>query len=72
MFPLDIRLINLQVLTEAFASRVIFADESVGNDLVAIGVEFIHGGKTHFVRAKEVIISAGSDSCICFNVGDAE
>ncbi|KAJ3479106.1 hypothetical protein NLI96_g9296 [Meripilus lineatus] len=51
---------KFKVLTEAFASRVIFADESVGNDLVAIGVEFIHGGKTHFVRAKEVIISAGT------------
>lgn len=52
--------VTLQVLTEAHAARVLFADETVGNDLVATGVDFIHDGKTYTVHAKkEVILSAG-------------
>ncbi|KAF7331343.1 GMC oxidoreductase [Mycena kentingensis (nom. inval.)] len=52
---------NLTVLTEAMVARVLFADAAKGADLVAAGVEFIHGGKTHKVHAKkEVILSTGT------------
>lgn len=50
----------LQILTEATVSRVLFADGIAGKNLIANGVEFIHGGKTMKVHAnKEVILSAG-------------
>ena len=50
----------MQVLTEAFASRIIFADANGNADIIATGVEFIHGGKTYAVHAKkEVVLSAG-------------
>lgn len=41
-------------------ARILFADETAGNDLVATGVEFIHNSNTYVVHAKkEVILSAG-------------
>ena len=49
-----------QVLTEALASRILFDDKTSGDDVVANGVEFIHGGKTYTVKVnKEVVVSAG-------------
>lgn len=52
----------IQVLTEAFGSRVIFgesSDASTGN-LTAIGVEFLHHGTKYVVNCnKEVVLSAG-------------
>ncbi|KAJ7108233.1 GMC oxidoreductase [Mycena epipterygia] len=52
---------NLLILTEAMAARVTFADAVAGQELKATGVEFIHGGKTFHVSAKdEVVLSAGS------------
>lgn len=47
-------------MTEAIGARVLFGENNDGQDLVATGVEFIHGGETHkaFAR-KEVVLSAG-------------
>ncbi|THH28509.1 hypothetical protein EUX98_g5668 [Antrodiella citrinella] len=51
---------NFKVLIDASGSRVLFKDEE-GEDLVACGVEFIHGGQTHTVNVrKDVILSAGT------------
>ncbi|KAF5376948.1 hypothetical protein D9615_007272 [Tricholomella constricta] len=52
---------NLTVLTEAFVSRIVFADNSDDQDLVATGVEFTQQGNKNTVNArKEVILSAGA------------
>ncbi|KAF7970350.1 hypothetical protein HWV62_24322 [Athelia sp. TMB] len=52
---------NFTVLTEAFASRVLFADANGDADITATGVEFIHEEKTYTVHAKkEVVLSAGT------------
>lgn len=52
---------NYTVLTEATVARVLFSEGKPGEDLVATGVEFIHGGKLHKVHAKqEVVITAGA------------
>ena len=41
----------------------VFSDVKDGDNLVATGLEFIHGGTTHRTHAnKEVIITAGSAS----------
>ena len=51
---------NLAVLTEAYVTRVLTSQREGG--LVATGVEFRHGGKTHVVHVgKEAILSARSD-----------
>jgi hypothetical protein len=48
------------VLTEAAVSRILFDGGETGKDLVANGLEFVHGGKTYTVSAeKEIILSAG-------------
>lgn len=48
------------MLPDALVTRVIFAKDSEGIDLTAVGVEFIHEGEKYVVNAgKEVIISAG-------------
>lgn len=45
---------NLKVLTEAMATKVVLEGD------VANGIQFVHDGKTHTVRAsKEVVLSAG-------------
>ncbi|KAI0761853.1 GMC oxidoreductase [Trametes elegans] len=50
---------NLNVLTEAYVRKVLTKQD--GDERVAIGVEFEHGGEVHIVSArKEVIISAGT------------
>ncbi|EIW58409.1 GMC oxidoreductase [Trametes versicolor FP-101664 SS1] len=50
---------NFEVLTEAFVRRVLTKQE--GEELVATGVEFQHGGHFHIVNAgKEVILNAGT------------
>ncbi|KAG6811082.1 hypothetical protein H0H92_009041 [Tricholoma furcatifolium] len=52
---------NLTILTRALVSRVLFVENTAGSDLVATGVEFIHGGNKYVVNAqKEVILSAGA------------
>lgn len=49
---------NLKVLTEAYVRRVLTKKD--GEELVATGVEFEHGGSIHTVNAgKEVILNAG-------------
>ncbi|TFY63799.1 hypothetical protein EVJ58_g3033 [Rhodofomes roseus] len=52
---------KLKVLTEAIGAKVLFDDAKDGEDLVATGVEFIHGGKTYKAYAnKEVVLAAGT------------
>ncbi|KAF4611726.1 hypothetical protein D9613_003994 [Agrocybe pediades] len=52
---------NLNVLTEALVSRVLFANAQGNEDLIATGVECIVGGKKYVVQAgKEVVICAGA------------
>ena len=51
---------NLSVLTEAMVREVVI--ESNGEALVATGVRLDHGGKEYVVKAREVILSAGSVS----------
>lgn len=49
-----------KVLTEAFVSRILFADSEANKEVTATGVEFTHAGKTYTVKAnKEVVLSAG-------------
>ena len=49
-----------QVLTEATGAKILFDDAKDGEDLVATGVEFIHGGKTYKAYAnKEVVLAGG-------------
>ncbi|KAG2005782.1 pyranose dehydrogenase [Coprinopsis cinerea AmutBmut pab1-1] len=53
---------NLHVITEAYVTRIVWADEkdSEGN-LVATGVQFVHGSTERTVLAsKEVVLSAGT------------
>ncbi|KAF2234218.1 GMC oxidoreductase [Viridothelium virens] len=51
---------NLKVLTEALASKVLLEEGGIGGPR-ATGVEFIHDGKRHQVKAsREVILSAGA------------
>lgn len=51
---------QIQVLTEANATRILFSESRVKGDLVASGVEFVHGGVSHVVNAnKEVVLCAG-------------
>ena len=46
------------MLVSAYVHRII--TESVGDEVIAKGVEFSHGGVTHVVNAnEEVILSAG-------------
>ncbi|TBU27831.1 GMC oxidoreductase [Dichomitus squalens] len=50
---------NLKVLTAAYVNRVLTKKE--GDDVVATGVEFEHGGNVHVVHAaKEVILCAST------------
>ncbi|KAH9928320.1 GMC oxidoreductase [Fomitopsis serialis] len=52
---------RLTVLTEAVGAKILFSDEKDGEDIVAMGVEFVHGGEKHKAHAKkEVIISTGT------------
>ncbi|KIJ24846.1 GMC oxidoreductase, partial [Sphaerobolus stellatus SS14] len=55
---------NLMVLTQAHVAKVIFADNTASEDLVATGVEFLFGNNTssrHVVHAKrEVILCTGT------------
>ncbi|KAF8872796.1 GMC oxidoreductase [Gymnopilus junonius] len=51
---------NLNVLTSALVSRILFKEAKGNEDRVAKAVEFIYGGKTYAVNVKkEVILSAG-------------
>ena len=50
----------MKVLTEAYATRIIFSDRKEDGELVATGVEFDWKGSRRVVHArKEVILSAG-------------
>ena len=50
---------NLKVLVNARVDRV-QTEKGANGNLVATGVEFTHGDKTHTVKAKkEVLLSAG-------------
>ncbi|KAI0768345.1 GMC oxidoreductase [Trametes elegans] len=50
---------NLHVLTSAYVTRILITPAAAG--VVAHGVEFTHGGKTHVVHAaKEAVLSAGT------------
>ncbi|KAH9928307.1 GMC oxidoreductase [Fomitopsis serialis] len=52
---------KLKVLTEATGAKILFDDAKDGEDLVATGVEFIHGGKTYKAYAnKEVVLAGGT------------
>lgn len=60
----EIGLVACQVLIDAAVAQIVFKDEKEDGDLVATGVEFIHGGKKYVVNArKEVVLSAGYVSC---------
>jgi len=49
---------NLTVLVSAYVNHII--TKPAGDEVVATGVEFTHGGTAHVVVAnKEVILSAG-------------
>ncbi|TFY63801.1 hypothetical protein EVJ58_g3037 [Rhodofomes roseus] len=49
------------VLTEAVGAKVLLSDVKDGEDFLATGVEFVHGGKTYKAHArKEVVISTGT------------
>ncbi|KAH6904393.1 GMC oxidoreductase [Coprinopsis sp. MPI-PUGE-AT-0042] len=53
---------NLDVLLDAYAARVVWSDkkDSEGN-LIAAGVEYVHGGENKTIlAAKEVILAAGA------------
>lgn len=51
---------NLQAITNARVTRIIFRPKSGPGELVADGLEYIQDGETQTVRAnKEVIICAG-------------
>jgi hypothetical protein len=52
---------NLHVVVSSPVTRVLFKDEkSATGDVVALGVEFVHEGKTYTARAnREVILSSG-------------
>ncbi|KAG6909077.1 hypothetical protein DXG01_002058 [Tephrocybe rancida] len=52
---------NLTVFTQAFVSRIIFADGHCIEGLTATGVEFVRCGSKHILNARrEVILSAGT------------
>ncbi|KAH8099870.1 GMC oxidoreductase [Cristinia sonorae] len=52
---------NFKVLIDANVSQIIFNEVKEGGDLVASGVQFIHGGQTYIVNAtKDVVVSAGT------------
>jgi hypothetical protein len=52
---------NLHVVVCSPVTRILFKDEkSAAGDVVALGVEFVHEGKTYTARAnREVILSSG-------------
>ncbi|KAF8958583.1 GMC oxidoreductase [Flammula alnicola] len=52
---------NLGVLTDSLVSRVIFEITLDGQELLATGVEFMHGDESYTVKVnREVILSAGT------------
>ncbi|KDN45610.1 GMC oxidoreductase [Tilletiaria anomala UBC 951] len=52
---------NLKVLTGALVDKIMFNQNSIGNNLVASGVNFQYNGASYTVPVrKEVILSAGS------------
>lgn len=59
------------MLTEAAAAQILFSEEKQDGKLVATGVKFIHGDKTHVVHArKEIISSAGSAALSYFSFSE--
>lgn len=55
---------NLHVLTEARVTRILFRAAASGDDLTAMGVEFVKADQKYVKNAvkKEIILSAGTNS----------
>ncbi|TCD63183.1 hypothetical protein EIP91_005880 [Steccherinum ochraceum] len=52
---------NFKVLLNATAGPLVLENPEEGGDVVATGIEFIHGGQTYVVHArKEIVLSAGT------------